>query len=958
MALGTADATLRARADDHLDRCEDCRTLVSELTRLFGSVAPAVGPSASPSWAYHATLPVRPASLPPPSLGRYQLGQRLGEGGMGVVYQAYDPELDRQVAIKLLHPDPDVDVSEHRARLLREAQAMARLNHPNVVAVYDVGAVGAQVFVAVELIAGSTLRRWLETPRTLAEILRVFVEAGRGLAAAHDQGLVHRDFKPDNVLVGADGRARVTDFGLARRTDGAAPHGAAVHTTFALAGTPAYMAPEQFRGEATDARTDQFAFAVALYEAVLRSRPFEGEALGALARNVVEGRLRTPGGAAPRWLRGVLVRALSRRREDRFPSMQALLGELERDRGRPLRIGSFVGAAGLGVTGLVLVFRAFLQPPPTGIPTTVASAGPVLEGCGVDEVGARFGKEQRAALEKAAAKVNATVAPTLVAELGRWADALAASRGAACKAHPRLPPHEAACFDDRLRLLEAFAGAAGRASASGVALGLERLHYLPDPASCRDAGDPFPVPSADAGVTFGKHRDRLAAGWAALAFGLDDDAQQAVDDVVAATPDKLSLAEVHLLAGERLLTRDDALPAKEAFETALATAREAKHRALAHRAARGLLEAAGVRLLLKVDEPLRLLSDLAPKGELPGAHKNLLEARLALAQGKTESAKDALEDTLAGEKALEGHAVHVDTLVTLADAFLVLDDPGRAETRAKQALAAAKLRAGDPRATLRAAIVMARTELALGKPTDAAERLIPFRKKSYEHFDLHDPLLAAVDDVIGLAREAEGKLPEARKEYEHELFVLTGIRAEHPLAARPWTRLARLSVKEGKDGRPEAEKAATLAAAAFGAESPAAVDALRALAVARAAKKDQVGALAALTTANDLVENQFGFVAPLAGDVAEERGLVLTAFGQWKDALTAHDDALLPLQARYGMHAMAVVQNLLRRADLAARLGDDEYAQRLYGVALPDLEARLGETSAEVLALRKKLKKP
>ncbi len=165
-------------------------------------------------------------------------------------------------------------------------------------------------------------------------------------------------------------------------------------------------------------------------------------------------------------------------------------------------------------------------------------------------------------------------------------------------------------------------------------------------------------------------------------------------------------------------------------------------------------------------------------------------------------------------------------------------------------------------------------------------------------------------------------------------------------------------MREGHDGRKEATEALTLAEVAFGKESPALVTPLRALAAARAQQKDLTGALESLDKATELIEAQFGFVAPLYGDVTEDRGLVYTAFGRLKDALTAHDDGILCLQSRYGMKSRKVTANLVRRADLAAKLGDDEYAQRLYGAALPDLEERLGPTDPEVVALRKKIKKP
>ncbi len=257
---------------------------------------------------------------------------------MGIVYAARDVELGREVAIKLLRPE-----LSHRddERLTSEARALARLSHPNVVSVFDVGTYEEQRFIAMEFVPGQNLRRWLDAPRSLREVLQVFVAAGRGLHAAHEQGLVHRDFKPDNVLVGDDGRPRVLDFGLARPPDvaGAAPvmppeipagvDPLATMLTQAgqVLGTPAYMAPEQHLGEPADARSDQFAFAVALYHAVYGVRPFTGDDPRALALSIVRGRLRpaTPRFPVPAWLDDLLVRALSVDPAGRFPTMGELL---------------------------------------------------------------------------------------------------------------------------------------------------------------------------------------------------------------------------------------------------------------------------------------------------------------------------------------------------------------------------------------------------------------------------------------------------------------------------------------------------------------------------------------------------------------------------------------------------------------------------------------------------------
>ena len=327
-----------------------------------------------------AASPPGPASAPlgrGTALDRYVVLDPLGEGGMGMVYAAYDSVLDRKVALKLLPPgDPETggEMTSGRARLLREAQAMARLSHPNVVAIYDVHQHGAQVFMAMELVEGRTLLQWQQQePRGWRDILSAFLSAGRGLAAAHDAGLVHRDFKPTNVLVGKDERVRVTDFGLARPHNAPAeilPTPAAPsrdtgpvksHSLLeldltqqgAVLGTPAYMAPEQVRGAVADARSDQFSFAVSLWEALHGERPFEGKTPAERRQNVLDGRVRSPPSSSkvPPWVTRALLRALHREPGERYPSLNALLSVLSRDRAQVLRRRLTVMALLLAVVG-------------------------------------------------------------------------------------------------------------------------------------------------------------------------------------------------------------------------------------------------------------------------------------------------------------------------------------------------------------------------------------------------------------------------------------------------------------------------------------------------------------------------------------------------------------------------------------------------------------------------------
>jgi predicted Ser/Thr protein kinase len=305
----------------------------------------------------------------PIKIGRFTIVRELGAGGMGVVYVAYDEQLDRRVAVKLLRgASPSSDASR---RLEREAQAMARLSHPHVVTVHEVGTFEGQVFVAMEFVDGQDLRGWLKSePRTWRAIIDVFRQAGEGLAAAHDGGIVHRDFKPDNVLVGKDGRVRVADFGLAHAFDAPAElHEPDLTTsqsnsrlsvsltrTGAIMGTPAYMPPEQFAGQRTDARSDQFSFCVALWEGLYGRRPFAGSNIAALSLAISEGRTEPPPPESdvPTWIAAILTRGLSPKADDRWPSMRELLDAVGRDpsaRRRRLLLGFGLGGAAVALVG-------------------------------------------------------------------------------------------------------------------------------------------------------------------------------------------------------------------------------------------------------------------------------------------------------------------------------------------------------------------------------------------------------------------------------------------------------------------------------------------------------------------------------------------------------------------------------------------------------------------------------
>ncbi|EDM76387.1 serine/threonine kinase family protein [Plesiocystis pacifica SIR-1] len=476
-------------------------------------------------------------------VGRYMVLERLGSGAMGVVLAAYDPELDRKVALKLIDTrQPTLDRA--RARLQREAQALAQLGHPNVVAVHDVGSHEGQLFVAMEFVAGQTLSAWmrLEAASELApdtgedadgprptrpwrEVLEVFAAAGRGLAAAHGAGLVHRDFKPDNVMLGADGRVRVLDFGIARSANEADPpetdaspetrakdapaqltESAAADTkltrTGALIGTPAYMPAEQFRGSKVDARSDQFSFCASLHEALYGERPYPGGTVGALLYAVENEQLCPPprDTDVPAWVHRAVVRGLARDPDARWPDMAALLEALADDpapRRRPLWAG----------LGLSLILGA-------SIAIVVASARADAQVCTLDgredaqaELEAVWGAEARARVRAAILDTGLEHAPAvwtqLESRLDAHAEAWVDARVDACEAardlsspeQRELSQRRATCLQRDLVHLRATVeeieriGAHGQSSppiAERLGAALDSVAALPQLGRCAD----------------------------------------------------------------------------------------------------------------------------------------------------------------------------------------------------------------------------------------------------------------------------------------------------------------------------------------------------------------------------------------------------------------------------------------------------------------------------------------
>lgn len=375
-ALGQLAPEAVASVERHLSECNECRSVVAETAR-----------------ALVAETPSRAADGLQ-RIGRYDLQGLLGAGAYGVVYRAFDPDLRRTVALKVLRPDEHSADEQRRERMVREAQAMAQLSHPNVVTVYDVGLHAGSVYIVMEHVAGGTARDFLTRgPRSTAEILDVYAKAGRGLSAAHEKGLVHRDFKPDNVLVGDDGRVRVTDFGLARiaageplTAEGELASSLDLSVTKGVIGTPSYVAPEQFAGGAADERSDQFSFCVALFAALYGRHPFRAESglsIEELSMRVRSGMVEEiPEAERIPQVHALLLRGLRPNPAERLPSMAALLTALDAALAPPkqgrkrLLVAALFALALLGLGWLGTRERA-APVPSTATPTPEPSSAPI-----------------------------------------------------------------------------------------------------------------------------------------------------------------------------------------------------------------------------------------------------------------------------------------------------------------------------------------------------------------------------------------------------------------------------------------------------------------------------------------------------------------------------------------------------------------------------------------------------
>jgi tetratricopeptide (TPR) repeat protein len=728
-------------------------------------------------------------------LGRYVVIDVIGRGGMGAVYTAYDPELDRKVAIKLILADPSGDVGDQQ-RLLREAQATAQLNHPNVITVHDVGTHGGRVFVAMEFVEGSTLREWIEAgPHPWRSVLERMIAAGRGLAAAHRIALVHRDFKPANVLVGDDGRLRVADFGLARRIGDAGiessppepttiPEGLTTgrHITLeskltmtgARVGTPAYMAPEQYRGGEIDARADQFGFCVALWEALYGERPFAGDNLAALMLAIESGRVREPSHPerAPTWLRRIVARGLVPDPAARWPDMDALLVALAHDPSR--RRLNWSLAAGLVITATAIVTMIALDEPPAAS-DLCAGAEPAFAGT-YDE------DDRRAIAERFDERRATATADVLLPQLDRWADEWRSQWRDTCEATQVRREQSEDRFDRRMTCLErrrrrmtTFVELLREAEGELLLDALSGLDGIGSPSACEPetllAGVAAPSePALRAEV------DRLTGELDEVGALLEANELARSEEQLATLEAKVAATEWAPLQTELLWLRGEAFGRRREFEASEQALTEAAESAIAigddRLAIKALISQAnyGNEWEPRTRESLRLLGvaqALAERLDSPPdllARIEAMRARVHQFDGKWPLSLAAAERSLAHARAAEPEPglLTADAEHAIASSLYRSGEyvEGVAHAERAAALWIATLGPDNGRIT-RAYNMKGLFTMALGRYPDAiaafeAELVLMEKRHGKDHLDVSDVLgnLASAHQRVGQPAEA------------------------------------------------------------------------------------------------------------------------------------------------------------------------------------------------------------
>ncbi|HWB79826.1 MAG TPA: tetratricopeptide repeat protein [Nannocystaceae bacterium] len=842
---------------------------------------------------------IGPTSAPPTQLGRYTILHRVGAGGMGVVYAAHDRELGRRVALELIDAGGR-DAQQCGARLLREAQAMAKLAHPNVVVVHDAGCIDGQVFVAMELVEGRTLDAWLaDGTWTWAQKLALFVQAAHGLAAAHAAGIVHRDFKPANVFVApgaapGEVRVRVGDFGLARalesgpedapttvRADSSISQPIAAITRIgAVPGTPAYMAPEQLEGFG-DARIDQFAFCVALFEALYGRRPFEGQDAASLHARIVSGVPPTipPAHDAPGWLGAIVLRGLSRDPERRFPSMLALLAAIEAaaQRRRTMKLAAAIaaGVVVVGGGGALIASKWSTGPCAQGAEQLAGVWDPARS----DAIGA--------AITKTAVPYASASWPGARAELDRWSTSWVDGHRRACEATRKdgtQSEHQLelrmACLDRRLQELRGLTHVWLEADAQVV----EHLHdavaELVPPAVCDDASV-----------------------------------------LAAALPEDPSKRE-KVFAARETIAKARALEAAASYERALPLASEATAAADAVRDRSLQSEARVVLGAIHVGA-----------GRFEDGARELEAAMQAAVAGG---------DPRLLARASSEYAYVAATWLGKPDAALQVIALGRA---ALERVPADRDLAAD---------LWSRDGVAHRQAGRYPQAIEAFEKALAQRREVHgdaDPSVAAALNDLAIARASLGQLDQALQEHERARAIREqALGADHPEVAMSFDNIGTVLAKMGRldDALTNVRKGLALRERVLGPEHARVADSLNNLGVVLTELGHADEALASHRRALSIRETVLGSEHALVAASLNNIGFALVQLGRWNEA-----EATLQRAIVVGTHALGadhpdVATSHFNLGRAAHGRGDYERAGTELEIALASRTRSLGDRHATV----------
>jgi len=866
------------------------------------------------------------------SIGRFTVVATAGAGGLGVVYEAFDPELDRRVAIKLVSPSPLGGTVQSQARLLTEAQTMARLSHPNIVTVHEVGEWDGRVFIAMEHVDGQTLERWVygSPAPSRPQILRAYVQAGRGLAAAHRAGVVHRDFKPTNAMIDRTERVRVLDFGLAIADDGdddGDSHSSSSsegHTAATHGGTPLYMSPEQHERQPATARSDQYSFCVSLWSALYGLHPFARDDMSAMLDAMARGAVRPPPRrSVPAWLRRILLRGLSFASDDRWPSMDALVDALERGQARARRN---IMLAALGSVAVVAATLAGLRE------LDERRQQAACERAGL-ELAAPWNDDARVAVSDAILATGlgyaATTVDKLLPHLDAYAEALVATGTEACLAGElthRLPPElyarSKSCLADRQDALAVLLEELSHADAELVRIAVTAALALPEVQTCSDEARLALLPEPPA-----EQSDELRALRAKLVRvrvlrGADHiEPALAVLDGAASAVQALDWTPLSAeLEVERagLLGRQGSFAAAElAGHQAYIDAARVGAWDVAARAAARQLETVGTGLG-RHDEAL-LWNQLAELAELHAGEQDgmLASARLTALAGLHYDRSDLLASKAAAEA-----AVAIDERVLGPDNPRIM--------RSLTVLADAHLELADyPAARVVCERVIDIGERALGEDHPATGSALG--------------TLARVEQYAGNLEQARALLLRALGSFERALGPT------HLTVARTLMHLGVIEVQLGEPamGRARLERALTLLEATYGPHHPIVGEALSNLANTYYLEGDLDAALPLFERALVIDEKTLGPEHPNLARSLGSIALVYIRGGRLLEAQPLLERAVAIGEASLGREHPDVALMLYTLADVHRRRGELARALELIERALVAFDAHEGVQQAE-----------